>query len=194
MKKLTALLVGVVLVNGLAFAQSSSPSDKQAKIKSAMSAAPDVIANKATIKDWPSVEGGEMTLLREGTNGFTCLPDMPDTPGNDPMCLDEAWMQWAEAWMNKADFKATKMGFGYMLQGGTPESNIDPYAEGPTDDNEWLSDADPHLMIIVPDLAALEGLPVKPEGGGPWVMWRNTPYVHIMVPMPRHNPGAMAEM
>jgi hypothetical protein len=44
----------------------------------------------------------------------------------------------------------------------------------------------PHLMIIVPNSSALEGLPTDPSGGGPWVMWQNTPYVHIMVPMPKH--------
>ena len=130
-----------------------------------------------------------MTLLREGSNEFTCLPDMPSTPGTDPMCLDEPWLNWADAWMNKTEPTYTEMGFGYMLQGGTAESNTDPYATGPTPDNEWMEEGVPHLMIIVPDAKMLEGLPVTAESGGPWVMWRNTPYVHIMAPMPKHEPG-----
>jgi hypothetical protein len=34
----------------------------------------------------------------------------------------------------------------------------------------------------------LQGLPVTPDSGGPWVMWRDTPYVHVMVPMPLFTP------
>lgn len=190
MKKLTILLATF----GIALSGYAQNAEMQAKIESAMSAAPKSIAEKATIKDWPSEEGGEMIMLREGSNEFTCLPDMPGTPGNDPMCLDEPWLKWADAWMNKTDVTITKMGFGYMLQGGTPESNVDPYAEGPTEDNEWITDAVPHLMILVPDPQMLEGLPRTPDSGGPWVMWDGTPYVHIMAPMPKYQPEKLAGM
>lgn len=195
MKKGITLLLGIMFLFGSVNAQSPTEdnSNKQAKINSAMSAAPYAIAKNATIRDWPASQGEEMTLLRDGTNEYTCLPDMPNTPGNDPMCLDDPWLIWAEAWMNQKEVNISRMGFGYMLQGGTPESNTDPYAEGPTDDNEWITDAVPHLMIIVPNNSMLEGLPVTPESGGPWVMWRNTPYVHIMAPMPKYNPSNMQE-
>lgn len=190
-KKLSILFVISMFALGGVYAQSSAKKSDKAKIKSAMSAAPASISSNATIMDWPATEGGEMVLLREGSNEFTCLPDMPATPGNDPMCLDEPWLKWAEAWMNKEDVSTNRMGFGYMLQGGTPESNTDPYAEGPTEGNEWMTEGVPHLMIIVPDESMLEGIPVTPDKGGPWVMWRNTPYVHIMAPMPKHNPSGM---
>lgn len=167
-------------------AASQSATDSQAKIESAMSAAPPSISSRATIKDWPAQQGGEMSTLREGDSEWTCLPDHPDTPGNDPMCLDPQWMAWADAWMNKKDFQADEMGFGYMLQGGSPESNVDPYATGPTAENEWIEDPVPHLMVLVPDEKALEGLTTDPDSGGPWVMWRGTPYVHIMAPMPQY--------
>jgi hypothetical protein len=29
----------------------------------------------------------------------------------------------------------------------------------------------------------LEGITDDPSQGGPWVMWRDTPYAHIMVPV-----------
>lgn len=190
MKKTIAMLSVFLVIGSQAVGQNNSASEK-AKIMSAMSAAPASIAQNATIMDWPSSPDGEMKMLREGSNGFTCLPDMPDTPGNDPMCLDDPWLKWAEAWMNKTDLNIQKMGFGYMLQGGTPESNTDPYAEGPTEDNEWMEESVPHLMIIVPEESMLKGLSTDPNTGGPWVMWEGTPYVHIMVPMPKHNPGKM---
>lgn len=182
-----SVLCGPLLALGtLAHAQAQA--NKEAKIESAMSAAPASIAEDATIMDWPAEPGGEMTTLREGTNEWTCLPDMENTPGNDPMCLDEPWLEWADAWMNKREPKITQMGFGYMLQGGSPESNTDPYAKEPTSDNEWIEDPVPHLMILVPDENMLAGLPTDPESDGPWVMWRDTPYVHIMAPMPKHTP------
>ncbi|GAA0685020.1 hypothetical protein GCM10009104_08140 [Marinobacterium maritimum] len=157
------------------------------KIRSAMSAAPDSISMEARIMDWPAEEGGEMMELRAGSNGWTCLPDMPATPGNDPMCLDAPWMAWAEGWMNHTEPQYNQMGFGYMLQGSTAESNLDPYAKEATADNEWISEGVPHLMIVVPDASMLEGLPTEHDNGGPWVMWRDTPYVHIMAPMPKHD-------
>lgn len=164
----------------------------EAKIQNATSAAPASISADATVLDWPAEPGAEMPVLREGSNEWTCLPDIPNTSGNDPMCLDDPWMEWANAWMNRDEsFQAPRMGFGYMLRGASPESNTDPFAEGPTPDNEWMEEGVPHLMIIVPDESMLEGLPVQPDGGGPWVMWRDTPFVHIMAPMPEYDMSGM---
>lgn len=190
MKHLLTSLFAVSLLFAAA-GPDVSAQDNGAKIESATSAAPASISAEATVLDWPAEPGGEMPVLREGSNAWTCLPDMPDTSGNDPMCLDDPWLEWADAFMNKKDFSASRMGFGYMLRGASPQSNTDPYAEGPTPDNEWIDEGVPHLMILVPDESMLEGLPVQPDGGGPWVMWRDTPYVHIMAPMPDYD---MAEM
>jgi hypothetical protein len=187
-KAINILVVILFLVVSVSAQAQMTSEDEQAKIENAMTAAPPSISQQAAIRDWPANSGEEMSLLREGSNNFTCLPDIPDTPGNDPMCLDAPWMKWAKAWMNKQELTVDRMGFGYMLQGGTAESNTDPYAEGPTEDNEWIEEGVPHLMIIVPDPAMLEELPTDPTTGGPWVMWRNTPYVHIMAPMPKYNP------
>lgn len=166
--------------------QKVSGKDKQAIMASALSAAPMSISKHATVMNWPEKEGGELVMVRKGTNGYTCLPDMPQTKGTDPMCLDEPWMQWVDAWMNKQEVSIDRIGFGYMLQGGSAESNTDPYATEPTKDNEWMEKGVPHLMIVVPNPEMLTGLPTTSEEGGPWVMWRDTPYVHIMAPMPKH--------
>lgn len=37
-------------------------------------------------------------------------------------------------------------------------------------------------MIVLPDHRLLEGLPPDPKSGDPFVMWKGTPYAHIMVP------------
>lgn len=91
-------------------------------------------------------------------------------------------MAWADAWMNKKPFQAQAMGISYMLAGDEGASNIDPYAKGETSDNQWVKEG-PHLMIITPDKALLDSLPTDPHSGGPYVMWKGTPYVHIMIPV-----------
>ena len=97
------------------------------------------------------------------------------------MCLDKAWEAWGAAWMNKKPFKAEAVGIAYMLAGDTGASNIDPYATQKTADNQWVVEG-PHL-ILVPDTTQLNALPTDPHNGGPYVMWKGTPYAHIMVPV-----------
>lgn len=97
------------------------------------------------------------------------------------MCMDGEWMLWADAWANKKDYEASTLGISYMLAGDEGASNIDPYAEGPTDDNEWIKEG-AHLMIVAPP-ALLEAFPTDPDNGGPYVMWKGTPYAHLMVPI-----------
>ncbi len=77
---LAGLLLAVVAPATAQEAKYASPEAK-AQIKSAMSAAPTSVSAEAAIVDW------NMNELRAGTNGWTCLPDRPDTPGNDPWCI-----------------------------------------------------------------------------------------------------------
>jgi hypothetical protein len=68
-----------------------------------------------------------------------------------------------------------------MAAGGGFGSNTDPFAMKESPDNHW-SQHGPHVMIIVPDVKALAGIPTDPKNGGPYVMWAGTPYAHIMAP------------
>jgi len=155
---------------------------KAQKIANAVTAAPEAISGKATVLDWPAKEGDAPAVLREGSNSWTCLPDMPDTDGNDPVCMDKPWMQWAEAYMAHKATTTSSVGIGYMLaSGGGWGSNTDPYAMKATPDNQWHH-APPHLMILVRDLKWLTGIPTDPANGGPYVMYPGTPYAHIMAP------------
>jgi hypothetical protein len=156
--------------------------DAEALTRNAMSAAPHSVAKDATIMD------GDMNVLRPGTNGWVCMPDAPAIQNNSPMCLDEPWLGFVDALMNQRQPHVTRIGIGYMLQDDMPVSNLDPYAEGPTADNQWIENSGPHVMIIVPNAAMLEGLSTDPNNGGPWVMWKGTPYAHIMIPAPKQQP------
>lgn len=156
---------------------------KDQKIANAMTAAPASVSAKATILDWPAKEGEAPTVLRAGSNGWNCLPDMPDSQGNDPMCVDHAWMQWIEGYMARKTPQVTSVGIGYMTApGGGWGSNSDPYAMAATPENHWGLHA-PHLMIVVPNLDSLKGMSTDPNNGGPYVMYAGTPYAHIMAPI-----------
>ena len=67
------------------------------------------------------------------------------------------------------------------VTGGAKASNSDPYAMKATSDNQWAHHP-PHMMIVVPDLKSLDGISTDPANGGPYVMFKGTPYAHIMAP------------
>lgn len=184
----------LVVVNA-AFAQTQAPASKPGakpkaagakttaqKIQNAMSAAPRSISKSATIMDWPAKEGAEPSVLRKGTNEWTCLPDDPSTPENDPMCLDRMWMVWLQALMSKKEPKITTTGLGYMLQGGSTASNSDPFATQPAPGEKWMREQ-PHVMILVPGKLDPKVYSADPHAGGPWIMWGETPYEHLMMPV-----------
>ncbi len=151
---------------------TSYASDKV--IQSAESAAFPALSSNATIMDWND------KVIRKGTNGWTCLPDR-DTPGNDPWCVNEAWMNFLQAYKSKTKPSYDQVGVAYMLQGDTPVSNSDPYATKP--DGNWVTGLGAHLMILVPDKKSIASYPSDWKQGGPWIMWGGTPYEHLMVPL-----------
>lgn len=152
---------------------------QDAVIADALSAALPSMADEAAVMDW------EGNTLQAGTGRYTCMPTPPHQKAagiSSPMCMDETWMQWAHAWEKREPFTATTVGISYMLAGDGGASNIDPYATAATPDNEWVVEG-PHLMLLLPDPALLESLPTDPANGGPYVMWKGTPYAHVMVPV-----------
>jgi len=159
----------------------SAPTDEEL-IASAMKAAPKKVSENATIVT-PDPKGG-MRTLRKGTNGFTCMPDNPETPGPDPMCWDKSAGDWIEAYLNHKTPPAGKVGLIYMLSGGTDASNTDPYAAKPTAANHWIKTG-PHIMIVGADASFYDTYPkgADPDTKSPYVMWTGTPYQHLMAPV-----------
>ncbi len=142
-------------------------------IASAKSAAPAVIADGATII------GPDGNMLHEGTNGWVCRAE---NAALGAMCNPPQWEALIQALMAGEEPEIDAIGVSYMLagEGDAPGvSNIDPAATEPTEDNQWVKEG-PHLMIVVPDPAMLEGLSTNPEDPV-YVMWKDTPYAHIMV-------------
>ncbi|MDH4039138.1 MAG: hypothetical protein OEW92_00565 [Gammaproteobacteria bacterium] len=166
----------VLLSLGLSFSGAGlAEQDLAARVALAKSAAPASISDKATIV----VDG---KVVAEGSNGWTCMPDT--MPGDGAaMCNDAEWMRMMQAVGSKADFVANGVGISYMLHGdiGAGVSNATPYHPDPKSADDY-TETGPHLMIIVPR-ELLKGITTDPASGGPYVMWGETPYAHIMVPL-----------
>jgi hypothetical protein len=177
MKTVSTLHAGsIALLSALLFVPAAATAEHHEDIVAeALSAGWPGMMEGATVMDWAG------NILKEGTNGYTCLPTAPTLSGTAPMCMDDEWMEWANAWQNKEDYAADTLGISYMLRGDEGASNTDPYAEGPTETNEWIVEG-PHLMILAP-AEILANLPTDPNNGGPYVMWKGTPYQHVMVPI-----------
>ena len=167
--------------DNVAAAASSSKAGSPDAVESAESAAPSSIAHAASIMTMDA--SGNATILRKGTNGWTCIPDSPATPGPDPMCVDTNALKWADAWIHHKPPPQGAVGVMYMLEGGTDASNTDPYATKPTADNDWVKTG-PHVMVVG-SKDVLAGYPsgAKPDTSAPYVMWAGTPYAHLMVPI-----------
>jgi hypothetical protein len=169
----------LVLSTTAAAQPAHKPTTDAELIANAMSAGPAAISRNATII---AMEGDKMRTLRQGKNEFTCVPDDPGSPGNDPMCLDKNGMLWLTAWMDHKDAPKGKMGLVYMLQGGSDASNVDPFATQPAAGQKWVTTG-PHVMVV--GMAGmLDNVPTTPDAPkAPFIMWGGSSYEHIMMPV-----------
>jgi hypothetical protein len=156
--------------------------DAAAKIESAMSAAPSAISADATILDNAMDDAGKFVVLREGSNGWSCFPDIPTSPGNDPQCYDQTWLDWNYAFVTGEDPKPAVPGIAYMLQGGSDASNTDPLAMEPAEGEDWVTSG-PHVMLLLPGELDQSVFSTDHDSGQPYIMWAGTPYEHIMLPV-----------
>lgn len=179
-----AVLVCSFMIVGFSLAQRST-SSKEASgkkglsdasyIAKALTAAPPGVAKTAGVVRID--QSGNLQMLRESKNGFTCLIML-----NDIMCADANSMAFFDATMKKQT-PPDKLGLTYMLRGDQGASNTDPTATGKTADNHWVVTG-PHIMIVGAAVKEL-GLPDSADADPtkPYLMWPNTPYVHAMIPV-----------
>jgi len=185
-----SVILGVFLLISASFvsAQDESTGDKgglvpklsqndQAQL--AMSAAPEAITRNATVVVYdPS---GKFVTVKQGTNQFTCLSDLPNTPKADPICMDPNAKQFITSMLNNDAAPANKQpGIAYMANGGQHwEKNGQVIMK--EEPGAKLVDEPPHWMITWPFDPKVTGLPTQPNEGGVYVMFAGTPYAHLMV-------------
>lgn len=156
------------------------------EIEAYTTSAPDFIGNFATVIS----ASGE--VLREGSNGWTCLPfiampKMGFKSKNEaaPACADQNAMAWANAYLSQTEPKLENDGWIWMLHGDTGVDNFRPYSEGDeknTDPKDWIYSG-AHLMLMPKDPNSLGSQTTDFTTGAPYVMMKGTPYVHLMIPV-----------
>ena len=140
-----------------------------------MSAGPVEVANGARIVDTDTQ--GKTIVLREGNNGFTCMPGNPKAVAEPPMCVDGPAMQWYDdAKAHKPKPTNTVPGVTYMLAGATQRSMTDP-----ADNKSPALAIGPHWMIMMPIDPKTSGIPEAYSETGAYVMWASSRSAHMHI-------------
>jgi hypothetical protein len=130
------------------------------KIRNALSGGPTTITEHATVIDWPAgmadMKDGMShgRVLRQGTNGWTCMPDMHGKPQHDPMCVDETTMKWLSATLAGKKPNIDRIGLSFMLAGEAKEQGGQRLTSDndPSQVKKWIY-VGPHVMVVLPDSA-----------------------------------------
>jgi hypothetical protein len=168
---------------------SGSHTSAEWQIWAYSTAAPSYIAKDATVLN------EKMEMLREGTNGWTCLPVNPrgiSDPENGwkdaheamPLCGDAEVFKWISAYLSDEVPDMDYDGYAWMLHGDMGEDNSTPKVMSKDDAKEghWI-ESGPHLMRMPKDPSSLDGMTTDFNSGAPYVMFSGTPYAHVMYPV-----------
>lgn len=156
----SALALAILAATGPVAAQDRHPAFNAApyaaewsdarKIESALSAMPGFMREDAAVWDWQPDADGNLAVLREGDGDWTCFPDRPQTPSNDPMCHDPVFLEWMLVNATGRTPRIEAAGLSYMLQGGSAFTQDSPFVTGPLDGDEWYY-MGPHVMVVLTD-------------------------------------------
>lgn len=131
---------------GTAMGEDTSISDEivKAKIRRALLSGPDSVTREATVAEMDAQ--GKMTVLRQGTNQWVCVPGNENIIGQADMCADPMGMRWMlDAMAHKPKPSNTEPGLIYMLNGALQHSYTDPF-----DRTSPAIPIGPHWMILWP--------------------------------------------
>jgi len=186
MKPLVTLLLLVALVSApcVDAADQAAGRQLQADIAWARSAAPPALAAAAAVAAFS--DDGQVRELAKGKNDWTCIVHDPCTPTGAPLCLDRNGLEWMTTAMSGRDPDPDKIGYSYMLKGGSVWSATDPSAmklpEGQTD----FVHLPPHIMILNARVANASGFPsgqANPDTHQPFVLYGGTPFAILIIPV-----------
>ena len=190
------VFVGVSLTMSAGSATAEVP-DQELQISGAVSAAPEDRRDGATVMGYSN--GGDLKVLREGSNELICLADKPGDDRFHATCYHES----LEAYMARGrelraegkegpetlDIRHEEADAGKLEMPSTPATiyNLGGPAEifdpatGEVSGGNWV------WAVYVPYATEEStGLPTSPQApGAPWIMRPGTASSHIMVVQPR---------
>lgn len=146
------------------------------KIKSAMSAAPTRISKNAAIVD------SDGTVLREGSNKWTCSPGGLPGSRKYPICKDPVFMKWKDTVWKGKPFSTDTVGYSYMLAGGFAADVFDPHVKRSEAGSNSHHEG-PHMMLIMPSHDLLADQSGDPKDDDIFVVFKNTPYEMVIIPL-----------
>jgi hypothetical protein len=163
-------------------ADSSEPT-REEKIADALRAAPDYIADAATVVDWDMT-----TVLRAGSPDWICMPTPPGKPHAAPMCGDPTMMAWLRDVTQGKKPTIDRIGISYMLMGEVGADFYHPEQKQPPAGKDWYR-AGPHVMFVFPEGTGrmLKDLGHDPTSGLPYV--RPFPGAEPLLVVPVALPG-----
>jgi len=142
---------------------------REAQIARALAAGPAHVTHFARIEG--SDDQGNRVVLREGSNGFICMPGNPQVVGRPASCSNAAAQRWS------ADLAAgmpaptnTEAGIIFMQSGATTRN-----ASGET------VEIGPQWMIIWPFDPETTGLSATEKDTGAYILWPDTTYAHLHI-------------
>jgi hypothetical protein len=145
------------------------------RIRRALLSGPAVITFDATVAELDL--SGKLTVLRQGTNDWVCVPGHQDIIGATDMCIDPMGLVWLRDLMaRKPKPSNSTPGLIYMLNGATQHSFTDPF-----DTTSPAIPIGPHWMVLWPFDAKAAGLSSVMRDAGTMVMFAGTPYAHLHI-------------
>jgi hypothetical protein len=145
------------------------------KIRRARLSGPDSVTREATVAEM-NADGG-LSVLRQGTNQWVCVPGNQNIIGQADMCMDPMGMRWMlDVIAKKPKPTNATPGLIYMLNGATQRSYTDPF-----DRTSPAIPIGPHWMILWPFDAKAAGLPTVMRDTGTLIMFAGTPYAHLHI-------------
>jgi hypothetical protein len=148
---------------------------KKERIRRAMLAGPSAVTADATVAEIDA--HGNLTVLRQGTNDWVCIPGNQDIIGQTDMALNPMGLLWLKDYMaGKPKPTNSSPGLIYMLNGATQHSYTDPH-----DRTSPAIPIGPHWMLIWPFDAKAAGLSSVMRDAGTMVMFAGTPRAHLHI-------------
>ena len=150
-------------------------------------------AAPAFLGAFATVLGSDGSVLRQGTNGWTCqsanprpLPPTGWRSAHEAMaaCHDGEGMKWMMGYMAGKAPVMERDTFMWMLHGDMGEDNTKAGVLNEEDSapGQWI-ESGPHLMLMPKDPTSLANYPTDFTTGAPYVMFAGTPYAHLMIPV-----------
>ena len=142
------------------------------------------------IGDFATISGGDGSVIREGSNGWTCTATKPmpengfETPHHAfALCADDEGFKWATAYMGGTKPEMERDAYIWMLHGDTGEDNSMPGGDKnmAMKHDHWI-ESGPHLMLMPKDPATIAGFSTDFTVGAPYQMFKGSPYAHLMIP------------